>query len=127
MTDDPDEGPFIPLHFHAHRETLEKLTVVAATQGMSVDTAINTAMHHYEMTMGVEPGKVLRWQDADNQTRRVYLLPSGYRRTELAMTIGVVLMVAAAPLCVIISQLFLIWAAGAMIFLIAWVHVQLKL
>lgn len=122
-----DEPGFVVVRFNAREDVFEKLTTAAATQGMSVTTAINAAMQHYEVTLSAEPGKVLRFRDADDKTRRVYIIPSNFKMTEELMMFGIVVSIMAAPLVMIWRPLFLTWLLGLICCGVSWVMTKVKL
>lgn len=129
MTDeyyDGDDPEILAVRFLADRQTFEKLTTAAAIQGLDLNQAINHAMQHYEITLSAEPGKVLRFNDADQQPRRLYVVPDDFSRWENAMTIGVLLMVMAAPLMALWPGFFVSWFLGLLITGISFVNTKVN-
>lgn len=120
-TEPNDEPGFVMVRFYAREDVYNKLTTAAATQGMSVTTAINAAMQHYEVTLSAEPGNVLRFRDADDQTRRIYIVPSNVKLIESVMSFGIAMMMVAAPFELLWPPIFVVWCFGAICCAVCWI------
>lgn len=132
MTDDsyqadPDDenAGWVIVRFQLRQDYFDKITTAAATQCISVSHVLNMAAQHYDLTMTVEPGNVLRFTDASDQVRRVYVVPTDFKRTELCQYFGILMMVLAGLLTVVSPWFLCLWMAGLLTFAIGWAGMKL--
>lgn len=127
QADGDDENPeFVVVRFQLRQDYFDKITTAAATQGVSVSHALNSAVQHYDLTMTVEPGNMLRFKDASDQVRRVYVVPADFKRWERWQGLGILMMVLAGPLTMRTPLFFFLWLAGLLAFVIGWLEMKVK-
>lgn len=130
MTDEylahPPEGEYATIRLRVRTDHLDKLTTAAATQGISLEQAVNNAIQHYDMTLSGKPGQVLKWEDADKKTRRIYFIPEGgLDRWDHLMLIGLGMMILSGP-GLLLSEWFLTsWVVGLGLAWTGWTFTML--
>lgn len=128
MTDEDDELPpgYTTVRFAAREEILEKLTTAAATQGVSLDHAINIAMQHYELALSAKPGQVLRWHDADDEVRRLYMVPGNLSRWENVATFSITAMILDGPLMLLSPWFYTVWVGAGLALILCWAAMKVR-
>lgn len=114
------DSEHVDLRITVNREVLDRLTTAAATQGMNLTTAINTAMEFYEVALSAPEERIVRVTDADDVVRRFYVIPTGSDHSANALLLGILIMVLSGPAVVFSAWFFGLWLLGAALAFLGW-------